>query len=768
MNKQIVWFKEVGKDDVGLVGGKGANLGEMSRMDIPVPPGFIVTAQAYYHFLDVNNLRPKIKKILADLDVSDPVKLQQASQSVKKIILHTPVPKNLAQEIIAYYHQLKTHQGLRAILEKDPLVAVRSSATAEDLPTASFAGQQATFLDIKGENSVVQAVREAWASLFEARAIFYRAENKFDHFQVGIAVPVQKMVQSDASGVIFTVSPVNNDKETIIIEAVWGLGELIVQGTVTPDHYEVHKEKLKILQKNHVYQDKMMVKKGQSGTAIVPVPRRLREKIKLTDNQIIKLAILGKKLEKHYFHPQDIEFAIEKSAIFIVQTRPVTALKTASVSSAKVNSEIEKMPVLLEGAPASPGIKSGPVKILKSAKEIGKIVTGDVLVAPQTNPDFVPAMKKACAIVTDHGGRTSHAAIVSRELGIPAVVGTESATSKLKTGQVITVNGSTGKIYKGGLSLSSNQIGQISPINPISPIGPSVKTATKVYVNLAEPEKAAGVSKMNVDGVGLLRAEFIMSQIGTHPKKFIADRTQKVFIQKLADSLKVFAESFYPRPVVYRATDFKTNEYRHLKGGEKYEPQEPNPMLGFRGCYRYLIQPEVFQMEIEALKIVRHKYNLKNLWLMIPFVRTVMELIEVKSLLHTNGLHRSPSFHLWMMVEIPSNVILLDKFIEAGIDGVSIGSNDLTMMILGTDRDNDTVAREFDERNPAVLWALEKTIKTCHQYKITSSICGQAPSTYPDLVEKLVEWGITSVSVSPDAIDRTRQIIYDAEKRLVS
>ncbi len=759
-NKYLVWFKEVGKEDVALVGGKGANLGEMSQMEIPVPPGFIVTARAYYHFLDENNLRPKIRKALENLDVTDPINLERASNNVKKIILHAKVPKKLASEIMGYYSQLKKFKGLRGLIEKEPLVAVRSSATAEDLPTASFAGQQATFLNVKGEFAVVDAVKAAWASLFEARAIFYRQQNHFDHFKVGIAVPVQKMIQSETSGIMFTVSPVSNDKETVVIEAVWGLGELIVQGTVTPDHYEINKENLKISLKNHVRQDKMM-----AGRKIVSVPTKLRNKIKLTDNQIVKLAILGKKLEKHYFHPQDIEFAIEKNEIYIVQTRPITTLNSTSVTLEPVKIELKKMPVILEGSPASPGIKSGPVKILKSAKEIGKIMVGDVLVAPQTNPDFVPAMKKAVAIVTDHGGRTSHAAIVSRELGIPAVVGTENATKKLKNGQVVTVDGSTGKIYRGGLS---SQISPIGQINPIGQIGQPLKTATKIYVNLAEPEKALEISKMNVDGIGLLRAEFIMSQMGIHPKKIIADGKQKTYIDNLASNLKTFAESFYPRPVVYRATDFKTNEYRNLKGGDKYEPEEPNPMLGFRGAYRYIVQPDVFKMEIEAIKLVRNKYGFKNLWLMIPFVRTVMELIEVKSLLHTQGLHRSPSFHLWMMVEIPSNVILLDKFIEAGIDGVSIGSNDLTMMLLGTDRDNNTVAKEFDERNPAVLWALEKTIKTCHQYKITSSICGQAPSTYPELVEKLVEWGVTSVSISPDAINHTRQVIYEAEKRLAN
>ncbi len=765
-HKFVVWFKEVGKEDIPLVGGKGANLGEMFSAGIPVPPGFIVTSAAYYYFLEKNNLARPIKQELRNLDVNNPVVLSQVAQRIKQIICRTPVPTEIAEIIARYYEELKSGRGLKGLLVPNPLVAVRSSATAEDLPTASFAGQQMTFLNIKGEASVIEAVRRSWASLFEARAIFYREQNKFDHFKVGIAVPIQRMVQSEVSGVMFTSDPVTNNKKTITIEAIWGLGELIVQGEVTPDHYEVDKDSLKIAVAKTVPQRVMLSRKDTGQTGKHEVPRGRQNKRKLTDDQIVKLAILGKKIEKHYYYPQDIEFAVEKGEIFIVQTRPITTLTSSSTKEKPTEVAIKHGEVILTGSPASPGIRTGPVKILASAKEINQLSFGEILVAEQTNPDYVPAMKKATAIITNFGGRTSHAAIVSRELGIPAVVGTKIATTKLRNGMVVTVDGSSGKVFKGGTVIKAiNPINTIKTIKAINEKG-NFKTATKVYVNLAEPEKAAEIAKMNVDGVGLLRAEFMLAQIGTHPKEIIARKKQKEFINTLVDNLKVFAEAFYPRPVVYRATDFKTNEYRNLKGGEKYEPEEPNPMLGFRGAYRYVVQPEVFKMEIEALKTVRNKHGLKNLWLMIPFVRTVMELIEVKSLLHVNGLSRSPSFQVWMMVEIPANVILLDKFIEAGIDGVSIGSNDLTMMLLGTDRDNETVAQEFDERNPAVLWALQRTIETARKYKITSSICGQAPSTYPDLVEKLVSWGVTSVSVSPDALDHTREIVYEAERQL--
>lgn len=770
-NNFILWFNEVGKEDIAQVGGKGANLGEMTQFRIPVPLGFIVTAQAYFHFLESTKLKPKIARQLKNLDVNNPPILRKASENIKNLILGEKMPEEIADQIIKAYFKLssepktpgsKIKKLIKTLKEDLSLVAVRSSATAEDLPEASFAGQQATFLNVLGESNVVEAVKKSWASLFEARAIFYRQNQNFDHFKLGIAVPVQKMVQSDQSGIMFTLDPVENDKNKIVIEAVLGLGELIVQGAVTPDHYEVDKQTLKIINKQIGRQDRKLVKVGRENKEIKLEPKTSKIQ-KISDEAIISLAALGKLIEKHYYHPQDIEWAIENKEIFIVQTRPVTTLKKKEgVASPefKIN-----LPILLEGAPASPGLRSGLVKILKSAAEIGKIKVGDILVASQTNPDYVPAMKKAAAIVTDKGGRTSHAAIVSRELGIPAVVGTGTATKVLKNGEVVTVDGRAGKIYKGAFKAPKNYLVARLTQSP-APAFTKLKTATKVYVNLAEPEKAAGVANSDVDGIGLLRAEFILAEIGEHPKKIIAEHREKEYIQRLSENLKIFAENFTPRPVIYRTTDFKTNEYRNLKGGRQYEPEEPNPMLGFRGVSRYLKDPRVFKMEIEAVKLVRHKHGLKNLHLMLPFVRTVKELIEVKSLISGFGLHRGPSFKLYMMAEIPSNVILLEKFIEAGLDGISIGSNDLTMLLLGTDRDNSEVAFEFDERNEAVLWALEKIIKTCHQYGVTSSICGQAPSDYPDLVEKLVGWGITAISVNPDAANNVRNTVYEAEKKL--
>lgn len=757
-DKYILWFKEVDHGDLALVGGKGANLGEMTKFGIPVPNGFIVTAQSYYHFLEKTGIKNKIKSYLETVDVNKATQLNEASRLCQHEIEKAPMPLDVATETVNSYLKLSG-------LFKECLVAVRSSATAEDLPNASFAGQQATFLNIKGEANLLAAVKSCWASLFTPRAIFYRSENKFDHFKVGIAVPIQKMIQSDTSGVMFTIDPVGNLKNKIIIEAIFGLGELIVQGSETPDHYEVDKNTLNIEKKEVNVQKLKLIKKNTENKEVV-LSQKDGAKQKISDKIIIELANLGKKIENHYFFPQDIEWAIEKNKVYIVQTRPVTTVAKSNEGLEEQLKSKSKLEVLLTGDPASPGIGVGKVQIIKSAKEIDKVEKGEILVTGMTSPDYVPAMKRSSAIVTNLGGRTCHAAIVSRELGIPCVVGTQKATRVLKTGSVITVNGTDGVIYKGSLNISKKTVS--NPISSFKSLSSEpLATATKVYVNLAEPELAENISKRNVDGVGLLRAEFMIAQIGVHPKKLIRNRREKIFITKMAEGLMSFCKSFYPRPVVYRATDFKTNEYRNLSGGKDYEPEEPNPMLGYRGCFRYIHDPEVFKLELEAIKIVRNKMGLKNLNLMIPFVRTPKELLEVKKILASEDLSRTASFKLWLMVEIPSNVILLDKFIEAGIDGVSIGSNDLTMLILGTDRDNSEVASEFDERNEAVLWALEKTIKTCLKYKITSSICGQAPSVYPDLTEKLVGWGITSVSVSPDMIEKTREIIYEAEKRLV-
>jgi len=741
-------FKDIDKNDLPLVGGKGANLGEMTKAGFPVPPGFAVTVAAYDLFLEKNNLFSKINEILKETDVNDSSQLEKASKKIEQIITESPVPTEIIHEVVKAYKKLSKFLS-------PAFVAVRSSATAEDLPTASFAGQQATYLNIRGDTNVLMAIRDCWASLFTPRAIFYRVQNKIPHEKVKISVIVQQMIQSEVSGVMFTIDPVTNDKDRIVIEAVWGLGEMIVQGSVVPDRYVVQKETFAILSKE-ISDQRIQLVKRKDKTLEIEVPKKLRETPKLSDEEIIKLAKIGDGLQKHYFFPQDIEWAKEKKKLYIVQTRPVTTIKEPKKLKIEEGLKVAQTPILT-GVGASPGIGTGTVKILKSPKEIDKVKSGDVLVAKMTSPDFVPAMKKAVAIITDEGGQTSHAAIVSRELGIPCVVGTKEATKKLKESLIVTVNGTEGLVFLG------SKVSKVSK-DELKEEVITQKTATKLYVNLAEKEKANVVAKLNVDGVGLLRAEFMIANIGIHPKEAIKQKKQDYFIKKLTDDLEIFCRAFEPRPVVYRATDFKTNEYRSLPGGANWEPIEPNPMLGFRGAFRYIANPDVFNLELQAIKRVREKH--KNLWLMIPFVRSPQELATVRRLVAAEGLFSSTSFKFWMMVEIPTNVILIDEFIKVGIDGVSIGSNDLTMLTTGTDRDNSEVAKAFDERSPAVLWSLRRVIKHCNIRGVTSSICGQAPSEYPELVKKLVNYGITSISVNPDAVNETRRTIVEAENEL--
>ncbi len=742
----IVWFSEVTKKDVSLVGGKGANLGEMTNAQIPVPPGFIVTSQAYFDFLEQTKLMDKVRGLFRSVDLNDSKQLQKIAAQAKRIIQDAPMPPETAREIKEAYRKLG-----------NGLVAVRSSATAEDMPDASFAGQQSTFLNIIGEEETVAAVQACWASLFEARAIFYRTQKNYDHFKVGIAVPVQKMVQSRASGVMFTLEPVTNDRSKIIIEAIFGLGEAIVGGEITPDFYIVDKEKLTIYPKKISCQEWQLVKNTKDGNdeinIKIPLQPSQRNQQKITDDDILHLAKLGRQIEDHYQFPQDIEWAKENGNLFVLQARPVTTIKETANDSAEIQA-----PVLFSGTSASPGIASGPVCIIADASEIDKIKDGEILVTSMTTPDFVPAMKRAAAIVTNRGGRTAHAAIVSRELGTPCIVGAERATSLLNDGQVITVDGTNGKIYDGKVTR------RIATTTVSSIIQETIRTKTKVYVNLAQPELAEKVAARNVDGVGLLRAEFTVAQIGEHPRYMMEQNRGDEFVSKLADGISIFTRVFNPRPVVYRTTDFKTNEYRKLRGGEKYEGDEENPMLGYRGASRYIADLDIFKLELEMIKKVRQNY--KNLWVMIPFVRTVNELRRTKEILEAEGLKRSSDFKLWMMVEVPSNILLMEEFLDVGIDGISIGSNDLTQLILGVDRDNESLREVFDERDAAVMMALEKAIKTARSMGVTSSICGQAPSVFPELTEKLVELGITSVSISPDMIGATREMVAKAEQRL--
>ncbi len=753
--QHIVWFAQVGRESVPLVGGKGANLGELTQADIPVPPGFVVTTHAYRQFIEDSGLDLTLRRLLAGLNVNDDDQLNSRAEAVRHAIEQAEMPAVMQQEITAAYAQLG-----------EGPVAVRSSATAEDLAEASFAGQQATFLNIEGGVNVVEAVQRCWASLFEARAIFYREQAGWGHLDVDLAVPVQRMVQSESSGVMFTVDPITNDTNRIVIEAAFGLGEAVVGGLVSPDHYEVEKSTERILERQIFIQDRKLVRSAdgtidpEHGANVwVELSENDGSVAKLADDQVVELSAIGKRIESHYGSPQDIEWGWADGQFYLLQTRPITTVapqtKTNGANPAPTPSE----PPILNGSPASPGVATGRIRVIVDARETSSIGEGDVLVAEMTTPDFVPAMKRAAAIITERGGRTCHAAIISRELGVPCVVGASGA-AKLTDGREVTVDGASGLIYDGVQTALINwwQHREEELYAPIA-------TETKLYVNLAEPEIADRVAERDVDGVGLLRAEFIIARLGEHPRNFINTGRQDEYVRRLAEGMRKIASAFDPRPVIYRATDFKTNEYANLTGGDIYEPNEENPMIGYRGAARYIREPDLFELELRALEQVREDHP--NLHLMIPFVRTPDEMAQVARQVDDYGLERNAGepggFQLWMMVEVPSNVLLLDEFIDCGIDGVSIGSNDLTQLTLGIDRDSERFADTFDERNPAVLRAIEQVITTAKRRGITVSVCGQGPSEHPDLAQRLVDWGITSISVTPDVIEQTRHLVANAE-----
>jgi pyruvate,water dikinase len=751
MQKQIVWFEEVGRGDVGIVGGKGANLGEMARSGFPVPPGFVVTAQTYFDFVKRTGVWPRILDVLEGLDVEDTQALQAASRKISDIILSAPMPTDIYDAVVVAYRNLCNKR------RQQVYVAARSSATAEDLPEASFAGQQATFLDVLGENDVVKAVRRCWASLYTARAIYYRVQQRFDHSKVGIAVAVQEMVRSEVAGVMFTSEPTGSKPEQLIIEAAYGLGESVVGGRVTPDTYLVNKKTMDLLSKKIAPQKKMIVRNERGiGTSTIDVPPIRQALQKLPDSKIKELARIGMDLERHYNFPQDVEWALQEGKLYIVQTRAITTLKMEKKAVGELKGE-----ELVHGLAASPGIASGTVRVVKAMSDLSKVVKGDVLVTRMTTPDYVPAMRRAAAIVTDEGGITSHAAIVSRELAVPCIVGSEKATHVLTEGEVVTVDAVHGIVYKGVVGVEE------AKLEPQA-LAALPATKTKIYINLGVPELAEKYKGLPVDGIGLMREEFIIATyIKIHPLKLIKDGRQEFFINKLAEGIAAVARAFSPRPVVLRLSDFKSNEYRELEGGEEFEPREENPMLGWRGASRYYSDAyrDAFKLELRAIKKVRDEMGLRNLWVMIPFTRTVDEVIRIEQMMREEGLSRGADFKLWLMAEIPANALLAEEFAEH-CDGFSIGSNDLTQLTLGVDRDSDVLGRMglFDENNEAVKKAIRLIIKGAHAKGRTVSLCGQAPSNYPEFARFLVAEGIDSISVNPDAVASVKKTVAEAEK----
>jgi pyruvate,water dikinase len=801
--RDIVWLSEISKDSIPIAGGKGANLAEMYNSKFPVPPAFVITAYAYKNFIETTGLKSRIAAELAKIDMENTTQLEMKAKEIQMMVTKEDMPKELALEIIESYETLNIDPAMLDRASKDALaimktakepifVAVRSSATTEDLETASFAGQQETFLNIKGSAQLLDAVKKCWASLFTARAIYYRVKKGFPHEKSFLAVVVQKMVNSDKSGVIFSINPISQNPDEIIIESVFGLGEGIVSGSIAPDRHVVNKKTMKITETSIGYKTIQFTKSSAGNTIKTELPPdKVREQA-LEQYEIIRLASFAKELEDHYKKPQDTEWAIEYGKIYIVQTRPVTTLNKPVKSVS-----VEGTPIL-DGLSASPGIASGPVKIINSLEELSKIMKGDILVTKMTNPDMVVTMQRAAAIVTDEGGQTCHAAIVSREIGLPAIVGTRKATKILKEGQIITVNAFDGKIYDGKVDVKKEK----SPeemvregINeelikniPVEMLEEEQKTEEvleeadkeeekqiikertpiKVYMNLGEPQKIYDYKDLPFDGIGLMRLEFVIaSQIKKHPLFLIELGLDDKYIEGIDKAVSTVAKVIYPKPIIVRFSDFKTNEYRDLEGGTKYEEEEHNPMIGFRGVSRYISEEfeQAFRLECRAIKKSREQND--NVYAMLPFVRTTDEVKKCLEIMKSEGLQRTKSFKIYLMAEVPSMALIPEEFAKLDIDGASIGSNDLTQLVLGVDRDSALLGRlgYFNEKNPAVLVAINNIIKGFHHHGKTVGICGQAPSVYSEVVEFLVKEGIDSISVNPDAVEKVRHHVNLLEEK---
>ncbi len=801
--RYIRFFKELKISDVPMVGGKNASLGEMYReltgKGIKVPNGFATTADAYWLYLKHNGLKEEIEKTLSGLDTGDVEALASCGNYLRHKLAHAEMPPELEKEIEAAYTQL-----MEEYAEKPLAVAVRSSATAEDLPDASFAGQQETYLNVRGASHVIETVKRVFASLFTNRAISYRVDKGFDHMKVALSAGIQKMVRSDlaSAGVMFSIDTESGFRDAVFITGAYGLGENVVQGAVSPDEAYVFKPTLKegftpVLSRHlgekaikMIYSDSL-----KQPTKNVPVPVEDQQRYCLTKDELVTLAQYAVTIEEHYSkvagHPQpmDIEWAKDgiSGELFIVQARPETVHAQMDGSVLESYALKERGKVLIEGKSVGGKIATGVARVIKDASHIHELEPGEVLITDMTDPDWEPIMKIAAAIVTNRGGRTCHAAIISRELGLPAVVGTGSATSTIKSGQMITVScaeGETGYIYEGALPFSVDKL-ELGTLN---------RPKTKIMMNVASPDRAFDFAAIPNDGVGLARLEFIINNtIGMHPNALLGfdqlddkkpeDETVKAeiirrtsaydspvdfYVQKLAEGVSMIAAAFYPKKVIFRMSDFKSNEYANLIGGSAFEPEEENPMIGFRGASRYYSDAfrEAFALECQAMRMVREAKGLKNVCLMIPFTRTPEEGQKVLAEMERHGLKRGEDgLEIYVMCEIPANVIAADAFLDI-FDGFSIGSNDLTQLTLGVDRDSALVAHVFDERQEPVKTMLKMAIDACKRRKKYIGICGQAPSDYPEIAEFLVREGIESMSLNPDCVIATTMRILDVEKEL--
>lgn len=746
----ILWLDQIKEDQFNLVGGKGFNLGIMTKLGLPVPEGFAITTKAFNDFIYSTGIRDKIYEIIAATNIDDTKQLLKASEEIKSLIFSREIPEKIKADIVEAYNSLSfsdkiIDERLRKLIaagREFAIVAVRSSATSEDLPTASFAGQQASFLNVKGVKELLEKVKECWASLYEPRAIFYRSKQGIT--QASISVIVQRMVNADKSGVMFTKDPVTGE-DNITIEACWGLGETLVQGEVEPDLYIVSKEG-KIISKKIGKKNIKRIRDFASDTTVtVPVPKEFVEAQVLTENEILQLVDFGKILEKHYNRAQDIEFATEKGKVYVVQTRAVTT------EAKKEETKIAGEPIL-KGLGSSPGIATGKVRIVRSLRDIEKVGKGDILVTTMTSPDLVPTMSKCSAIITDEGGVNCHASIVAREMGIPCIVGTKNATSTLKDGEIVTVDAYHGFIYPGEVAIKKTEEVPMAKL----------ETVTQVKVNLAFALENLEEIAAKADGVGLLRIEHMIAKYGVHPAKLVKEGKREEYIKILLDGIRPIAKAFKDKPVWVRTLDARTDEFRNLEGGSE-EPIEANPMLGWHGIRRSLEEPELLKAEFEAVKRL-HEEGLTNVHLMLPFIISLEEFERARKI--ANEIELPLTVRMGIMVETVGAALTIEDFCKAGIDFASIGSNDLTMLALGVDRNNAKIANLYSEFHPAVLSMMKGVVETCNKYGVESSICGESGSN-PDMVKKLVKFGISSVSCNIDAIDRVRKAVAEAEREFL-
>lgn len=723
----VLWLSDVDKDDIDDVGKKAARLGEMARAGFPVPQGFVVTNHAYQHFLHENNLTSRIEALLSTVHYDDIASVMQISNHIKKLLFDAELSHAFIKEIEISYRKFGG-------FFHHPSVAISLSQKNDT--------KFEPVLNVKGESNILLKIREAWAFVFSPPELRFRHKTNIDHFTTQAAVIVQKMIEPDHSGTILTQNPISHNKDSMLIEAVYGASD----HSLNPDQYEISKVDFSIKDKK-ISKQEFMLKLDDKKLQKIAVHELHTSEQKLPDNKILDLAVMAKKLEKHYYFPQVITWAIEKNKIYFLQSRQFNPAPHGKFDNQHATPS-KYLPLLLKATPASPGLKKGPVRIVRHEKELVYVVPGDVVVTPHAGREFLPVMKKAAAIITEQGGHVSQAAHISRELGIPAIIGATQATKVLHSGSVVTVNGTTGEVFGGAT--------HAIPHN-------GVHTATKLYVNIADPAHATEIAKEHIDGAGHFSTDILLKEIGVHPQKLVANGQEKVYVDKLVRQLEEVCKSFAPRPVVFNFSDPLTPDLRQLDSGKLYEPGERNALIGYHGAYRLIHSSKLFSMELHAVKQLRNK-GINNLWLTVPFIRSVKELDEVKRVLNAAGLQRTPTLKLWLQVATPANLISLDMFILSGIDGVVLDLDTIISLILGVDKSNHEVIKEFNPHDPAVLWILEQAVKICHKHHVPICVAGQTPSQYQSLLEKFVAWGVTSISVEPNVIHPFRKQLLETER----